>query len=184
MVVVAKPTKEERAAERAKRDEKLPVVHAKNIHWIPSKFSLSAHRAMVEELKRRLGKADTPRLRNTIRSEMRCNSTTLARAKVPLGKKGWTTEIFYAKHACISVFISAKGHRYVLATRDGPADLIVQNKSRHVKVGLPYCRLLRFEKSPFARMVKKDKQEAAVHSKRTKAKKEKRLKKRQKPTLL
>ena len=181
---IAKPTKEERAAERVKRDEKLPVIHSKNIHWVPSKLSVRAWTDMVDELKRRLAKADTPRLRNSVRSEMRLNDKMLARVVVPSGKNAWTHELFHAKHACITVFISPKGHRYVLATRDGPADLLMISRKKHVR-SIPYVRLVRFEKSPYARMVKKEQQDETTHKKRKAAKKERRLKKRRtKPTLL
>lgn len=171
------PTKEEKKDARAKRDAKVPTIHAKNIHWVPSAFSIAAHKSMAEELKRRLAKADTPRMRNTIRSEMRANSAHLARTKVPSGKKAWTTEIFHTKQQCISVFISPKNHRYVSAEKDGPADLIVINRKKHAR-GMPFSRLQRFEKSRYARMKKQEKQEQVVHKKRKKAKKEKRAKRR------
>lgn len=183
VVAVAKATREERAAERAKRDEKLPIVHAKNIHWAPSAFALRTHEEMVPELQRRLDKADTPALRNTIRSELRAVKATLARKTAPSGKHMWTTEIFHAKHACIVIYISPKKHRYVSATRDGPADLLVVNRKKHAR-SLPYSRLVRFERSPYARMAKQEKKEETTHKKRKQAKKEKRLKKRKAPTLL
>lgn len=168
------PTKEEKQDERAKRDTKVPLLHAKNIHWVPSAFSVQAQTALLNEQERRLAKADTARLRNTIRSEIRATKAHLAKAKVPSGKKPWTTEIFHTKQMCVSVFISPKKHRYVLAERDGPADLIVQNKKR---AAVPFTRLQRFEKSRFARMKKAEKQEEVVHKKRKKAKKERRVKK-------
>lgn len=174
--VVVKPTKEEKQEARAKRDAKVPLIHAKNIHWVPSAFALRAHEAMVEELKRRLDKADTARLRNTIRSELRCTKATLARKNVPSGKKAWTSEIFHTKQQCISVFVSPKKHRYVLAERDGPADLIIQNKKN--RKTMPFTRLIRFEKSRYARMKKAEKQEETTHKKRHKVKKEQRAKKR------
>lgn len=175
--IPTKPTKEERKEARVKRDAKVPVIHAKNIHWVPSVFSLRAHTNMVEELRRRLDKETSPALRNTIRSEMRATKATLARATVPSGKKAWTSEIFHAKQSCISIFIAPSKHRYVLADKDGAADLLVMSRKKHAK-GMPFMRLVRFEKSPYARMMKKEKQEAAVHTKRRKIKKEARAKKR------
>jgi hypothetical protein len=174
---VTKPTKEEKAEARVKRDAKAPIIQGKNIHWVPSEFTVQAHKAMVNELERRLAKADTPRMRNTIRSEMRAVKATLARVVVPSGKKPWTSEIFHGKQSCISIFISPKNHRYVTASRDGPADLIIESRKKHRR-SIPFVRLQRFEKSPYARMAKKEKQEDVVHRKRKKAKKERREKKR------
>lgn len=176
VVVVTKPTKEDKAAARAKRDAKVPTLHAKHIQWVPSAFAIAAHKDMLKELDRRLAKADTPRLRNTIRSELRAVKAFLARTVVKSGKKPWTNEIFHGKQACVSVFVSPKQHRYVLADRDGPADLIIINRKH--KRTMPFTRLQRFEKSPFARMVKKEKQDDRVHSKRHKVKREQRAKKR------
>jgi hypothetical protein len=173
-LVVVAPTKEEKQSARAKQDAKVPLIHAKHIHWIPSAFSLEAHRNMVEELKRRLAKADTARMRNTIRSEMRCVKLTLARENVPKGKKGWTSETFHTKQQCISIFISPKKYRYVLADKDGPADLIIANRKRNAPT--PFSRLCRFEKSRYARMKKAEKQEETTNGKRVKAKKDKRAK--------
>lgn len=172
----AAPTKEEKKDARAKRDAKVSTIHAKHIHWVPSAFAIAAHKSMVEELKRRLDKADTPRLRNTVRSEMRLVKQFLDRCNVPSGKKPWTTEIYHTKQQCISIYISPKKHRYVTADKDAPADLIIINRKKHR--GMPFSRLQRFEKSRYARMKKQEKQETVVHKKRKKAKKERRAKKR------
>lgn len=177
LVVVTKPTKEELRDARAKRDTKVSVLHAKNIHWVPSAFSLRAWTSMVEELKRRFDKAETPRLRNTIRSEMRLNNAMLARAKVPSGKKPWTSEIYHTKQQCICIFVSARKHRYVMADKDEVADLIIIPRRGHAK-GMPPIRLKRFEKSRYAKMKKAEKQEEVVHKKRRKIKTEQRAKKR------
>lgn len=177
--VPTKPTKEEKVQARVKRDAKVPTIHAKNMHWIPSAFSMRAHTDKIGELRRRLERAESPALRNVIRNELRLAKATLARASVPSGKKGWTSEIFHAKQSSISVFISPKKHRYVLADKDGPADLIIIPRAAHRKSGTTTMRLVRFERSGYAKMVKKEKQETAVHSKRKKVKKEARAKKRQ-----
>lgn len=181
IAVITKPTKEEKQAERTKRDRKVPIAHAKNIHWIPSAFALSANRSMVDELKRRLDKADTPALRNTIRSELRATKAQLARASVPDGKKAWTSEIFHAKTSCVSVFISPTKKRYVLAGRDDTADLIIVSRKKHARA-MPFIRLALFERSPYARMLKKEKQDDATHTKRRKVKKEQRAKRRARKT--
>jgi len=175
-VIVSKQTKEEKSAERAKRDAKVPVIRGQNIHWIPSAFALRASKDMVEELKRRLAKAETPRQRNGIRSELRLVNAKIARATASSDKHAWTTELFRAEQACIHVYISPKRHRYALAERDAPADLLIAPRT---KSGLQeFIRLQRFEKSPYARMVKKEQQEQAVHTKRKKAKTVHRAKKR------
>lgn len=180
-LIVMKPTKEERAEAREKRDAKVPTIQAKNIHWVPSRFALNMHRAMVDELKRRLDKADSARSRNAIRSEMRATKAQLARADVPSDKKAWTTMLFHAKQSSITIFISPKQHRYVLAGRDDPADLLIETRKKH-RASIPYLRLRRFKKSPYARMLKKERQEEAVHRKRKKAKKEHRAHKRHSKT--
>lgn len=181
--IAAKPTKEDKADARAKRDAKVPVVQSKSIHWVPSAFSLEAHRGMVDELKRKIAKEESPRMRNVLRSELRMTKTTLDRANVPPGKKAWTSEIFHGKQACVNIFISPKKHRYVMAEKDGVADLIIEYPKKRRYFGMQFIRLERFEKSPYARMVKKEKQEETAHKKRKKAKKE-RAKRKKKPTLL
>ena len=181
LAVPQKPTKGDRDAERAKRDAALPMIRAVKMKWAPSVLTLRSHEKLHREVQRKLSDADTPRLRNSLRSELREIRRVLARGTNIDRKHTWTTEIFHAKHVAVTIFISPKGKRYVLATRDGPADLIVQNRKKNR--GLPFTRLVLFERSPYARMAKKDKQDAAVHTKRKKAKKERRLKKRT-PTLL
>lgn len=176
-MVAAKPTKEERQEARAKRDAKVPVIRAIHIQWVPSAFSIAAQKALLEEQQRRLDKADTPRLRNMVRSEIRATKAHLARAHVTNGKKPWSTETFHTKQMCVLVFISPKKHRYVLADKDGPADLLIANRKRAV---VPFTRLVRFEKSRFARMKKLEKQDDVKHEQRRtvkrKARAEKRLK--------
>lgn len=176
--VAAKPTKEDKDAAKARRDEKVPIVLGKHIHWVPSRFALEANERMVDELRRQIDKAETARMRNVLRSHLRSVRATLARAQVPEGKKPWTSEIYHTKQRCVSIFISPKGKRYVSAGRDGEADLIIQNPKRRKYLGMPFCRLQLFDKSPVARMKKAEKQEEATHKKRKKAKKEKRAKKR------
>lgn len=184
--IAAKPTAEDKSAARAKRDAKVPVIQSKNIHWVPSRFSLEAHANMAEEIKRRIAKTDSARMRNVLRSELRATKATLARANVPEGKRPWTSEIFHAKQACISIFISPKNHRYVLADKDGPADLVVEYPRKRKYRGMPFIRLQRFEKSVYARMKKVEKQEEQIHKKRKKAKKDRAKKRKVKhdPTLL
>lgn len=92
-----KPTKEDKHEARAKRDAKVPTVQSKNIHWVPSKFALDAHILMVDELRRKIDKADSAVMRNVHRSELRAVRATLARANVPKGKKPWTSEIYHTK---------------------------------------------------------------------------------------
>jgi len=176
--LATKPTKEDKSAARAKRDAKAPVVQSKSIHWVPSKFALEAHTNMVDELKRRIDKEESARMRNVLRSEMRSVRATLDRANVPPGKRPWTSEDFHAKKACISVFISPKNRRYVLAEKEGSADLIIEYPKKRRYVGMPFIRLQRFEKSTYARMAKKEKQEEVVHKKRKKVKANARAKKR------
>lgn len=166
-----KLSKEEKQAERAKLDTKVPTLSGKKIHWIPSAFSLRTQGDMLTELRRRLDQEESVTLRNTIRSELRLVKKHLARAAIPAGKLGWTTETLHTKHGCITIFISPKSHRYVLAERDTPADLIIHTKKLSV-------RLQRFEKSRHAKALKREKKEDVVHTKRRKEKKVHRAKKR------
>ena len=151
------------------------------MHWKPSAYSLTAHQHQLTELKRQLGKAETARARNTLRSEIRLVKAHLDRAHAPDGKKVWTSEYLNTKVGYITIFISPKKHRYVTAGRDDPADLIIESRKKHR--GIPFIRLRRFEKSSYAKLVKKAEQEQAVHSKRKKLKsahrKTKRLQKRE-----
>lgn len=176
---VVPPTKEEKQAERDKRDAKVPVVHGMKMHWVPSKLSIQSQRAMVEELKRRIAKEESARARNAIRSELRLVRAHLARATVPDGKHAWTTEALYTKVGSFTVYISPKKHRYVLAERDDPADLIIETRKSARKKGVPpFLRLQRLEKSGYARALKKAEHDEAVDSKRQKTKKAHRAKKR------
>lgn len=173
---VPKLTREEKTAQRAKLDAKVPVIRAAKIHWIPSAFSLDTQRLMIDELKRRIDKADSARLRNAIRSELRLVKAHLARADVPDGKHAWTTENLNTKIGCICIYISPKKRRYVLADRDDPADLLIEPRKKLRSIG--FVRLQRFEKSRHARNIKKVEQEDVVHTKRKKEKKKQRAKKR------
>jgi hypothetical protein len=176
-IAAAKQTKEEKRIARTKRDAKVPVIHAKNMHWVPSEFSMATNTAMLDELQRRFAKEETAQGRNTVRGEIRSVKAHLARAIVPDGKHAWTSEIFRTKKAgCIYLFISPKKHKYVTAERDGEADLLITPRKKHRDMGL--LRLRRFEKSPYARMVKTEAQEDKQHEKRRKVKKEHRAKKR------
>lgn len=176
--VVVKPTKEEKVAARAKLDSKVTTIQGANIHWIPSAVSLRVHQDKLKELGRLLDKAETPRARNTIRSEIRSTKALLARKDVPSGKKAWTTEHLIGPKSYVVVFVSPKGHKYVLAERDTLADLlIVPAKKKHRRT-TPVLRLQRLEKSEHMRIIKKQQREEAVHSKRKKSKKAHRAKKR------
>lgn len=177
-IVVTKPTKEEQRAARAALDAKVPTIQGKHIHWIPSEFSVRAYQSKLKDLERMLARAETPRARNTFRSEIRAAKVLLARRTVPDGKKGWTTDHVKARHAYIVVFISPKKHRYVLAERDRPADLLIVPALKKNRLGVPVLRLERFEKSPHAKIIKKQEQEAKEHTVRRKVKKAHRAKKR------
>lgn len=171
-----KPTKEEKQAERVKRDAKAPVIQAKHIHWKPSEYSLRAQTALLEELKRRLAKEDTARGRNTVRSEIRLVKAHLARAHAPAGKKVWTTDNVRTKFGTVVVFISPKKNRYILADRDDAAHLIIQ--SRKPKTGIPFVRLAKYETSRHAKAAKQEQKQDVVLTKRSKIKKAHRAKKR------
>jgi hypothetical protein len=72
----------------------------------------------------------------------------------------------------VSFFINhaPKNRRYVLATRDGPADLIIENKRG---AAFPITRLQRFENSRYARMLKDHAEEEQTAVQRKKEKKAK-----------
>lgn len=176
--VASKPTKEERAVARAALDTKVPTIQGSNIHWVPSEFSLRIHRDNLKELDKKLDKAETPRARNAIRSEIRATKAHLARKDVPAGKKPWTTERIVARDSFVVVFVSPKSHKYVLAERDGPADLLIVPAKKKHRLTTPTLRLQRLEKSVHMRIIKKQQKEEAVHSKRKKSKKAHREKKR------
>jgi hypothetical protein len=175
---VAKPTKEERQEARTVMDAKVTTIHGKKIHWIPSALSIRIHEQKLKELGDLLQKGKTASERNTVRSEIRSTKEHLSRKTVPSGKKGWTTERIATKHAYVVVFISPKHHRYVLAERDHPADLLIIPAKKRSRVGMAVMRLQRFEKSPHAKQIKKHDQEDKEHTKRKKIKKAHRAKKR------
>lgn len=167
-------TKEDREAARAKADAKVPLIHAKNMRWRPSLMAIASHRALMHEVQEKIKRADTPRLRNALRSELRQIKTVLARARSE--PKQWTTEIFHTKHASVYIFVSPKQHKYVLAGRDDAADLIIQNRRR---TGVPFTRLMRIEKSPLARQMREQAKAEAVEKKRRKAKRDRKQQKRE-----
>lgn len=159
-------------------DAKVSTIHGKTIHWIPSALSIRIHQQKLKELGELLEKGKSAAARNTIRSEIRATKEHLARQTVPSGKKGWTTESVPGRHSFVVVFVSPKEHRYVLAERDRPADLlIIPAKKRHRR-GMEVMRLQRFEKSAHAKLIKKHQQETKEHTKRKKSKKAHRAKKR------
>lgn len=177
-LVVNKPTKEEQEAALATRDAKVPTIDGKKIHWMPSAFALRVHHQNLEESKRLLAKAETARERNAIRSEIRSTKAFLARKTVPSGKRGWTTERVATTHTSVVVFVSPKNHRYVIAERDAPADLIIIPAKKKNRRGGAFGRLQRFEKSPYAKAIKKERKDDAVQTKRRKSKTAHRKKKR------
>ena len=120
-----KPTLEEREEERTARDALLPRIHGKKILWKPSAFSIEQQTLMLDEVRQRIEDSDTPELRNALRSELRLIKATLAKATGADAKHRWTYETHPSKHENFFIYISPKGHRYVLSTRDGPADLII-----------------------------------------------------------
>lgn len=174
------PTKEDKQAAREQRDAKVPVAHSANIYWKPSALAIEANTKMVAELGRRLAKADTARLRNTIRSELREVKRQLARATPPKGKKVWTTEFVHFKNFCCTVFISPSKKRYVMAERDAPADLIIERPKQRRYRGMRTSRLQLLEKSHYARMKKAETHDETTHKKRTAVKKKARAAKRAK----
>jgi len=123
-----------------------------------------------------MAKTDSVKLRNALRSQLRSIKQFLAKADGVSARHRWTTEIFHTKHASVTVFVSPKGRRYILASKDGPAHLIVIGRKKNR--GLPAARLCLLEKSSLARAVRKEQHEEKVHSKRKKAKKERKIKKR------
>lgn len=178
-VVAVKLTKEEKKLERAQLDADVPVIHQKNMQWVPSQLTIDSHKVLLEEAQRKMAKAETAHERNVFRSEIRCIKLTLNRTAS--AKFRWTTELFHAKTKTISIFISPKGKRYVSADTDAKADLIVKNKKSS---GSLTSRLQLFDKSPYFKMKKADVKLDKVHAKRKKVKKVHRMNKRKsKPTL-
>ena len=137
----AAATKEERAAKIAKEEAKLPVIRRKKVKWKPSTFAIEAHRALEQEIKRKIGKAESARLRNALRSELRVVRATLKRGE----QKGsfWRHEFQYELSGSVPVLISPKGRKYVIAEKDEPATLLMESR----KHGLGMMRLVRFEQS-------------------------------------
>lgn len=172
------PTKEEKQAARDKLDEGVPMLHAKNMQWLPSKFALASHTQLLDEAKRKLERAETPSERNAVRAEIRMAKQVLNKTADP--KYAWTTEIFHAKQASIPIFISPKGRRYVSAPPDAKADLIIKNKKGAAN---PISRLELFDHSPYFKMVKAEAKQDAVHTKRKKVKAAHRKHTKQKHTL-
>jgi hypothetical protein len=173
-----KLTKEERKAERIAtriaRDATVPVLRAKHMEWVPSAFAIQCAEQSIEEVKRRIGKTDSARLRNALRSELRLLKATLARAASVNKKRRWTYETFRGKHWSIFVAIGPKGQRYVTAGDDTPADLIVTGR----KLLGRRARLQLFEKSKYAKLALRERKEDVVHAKRKSAKKKHRAQKR------
>lgn len=172
----AKPTKEDKAAERSKRDADLPIIKAIHMQWAPSTVAIASHEQTEKDVRRQLAHATTARMRNSLRSELREIKRVLSKATGLNPKRRWSKEIFHTKHSSVPVFISPKGRRYVLSSTEGPADLLIQPRKKDR--GLPMMRLLKFDRSPLARMAKLAKKEEAVHKKRKHAKKLRRAKKR------
>lgn len=161
-----KPTLEEREEERTTRDAKLPRIHGKKMQWKPSLFSIDQQRLMLDEVRERIERSETPEMRNALRSELRLIKATLAKAE---RTHCWTYETHPSKHENFFIYISPKGRRYVLSTRDGPADLIIENKRG---AAFPITRLQRFENSRYARVLKEHAEETHANVQRKKAKKQ------------
>jgi len=172
-LVTAAPklSREERDAERAKLDVSVPVIHGKNMQWVPSALAVAANERNIVRAQQKLYRADTARGRNAARSEIRYSKRVLARTQTVDTKYRWTYEFLHTKHSSVCISISPKGHRYVPASANDKADLIIKYPSR---AAFPFVRLQRFEKSHFARMIRQHAQEDAAHVKHKKAKKERR----------
>lgn len=167
------PTKEDRAKQRAALDDDVPHIKRTKIRWAPSVRAVERHQQTLTNLKRQLARAETPRARNALRSEMRaCNAVI---AKNATRKGAWVSEFFRTKRFVIPMFISPKGNRYVSAPSDIRPDLVVQTRRG---AAFPFVRLQRFEKSKYQRYVKDEQQTERVQKKRHDAKKHRRLQKR------
>lgn len=172
------PTKEDRAEQRAALDDDVPHIKRKKIRWAPSVRAVERHQQTYADLKRQLARAETPRARNALRSEMRaCNAVIV---KGATRKGAWVTEFFRTKRFVIPVFISPKGNRYVSAPSDIKPDLVVQTRRG---AAVPWARLLRFEKSPYQRYAKDEQKAERVQKKRHAAKKQRRAQKKTQATL-
>jgi hydroxylamine reductase (hybrid-cluster protein) len=163
--VTAKSTKENRAETLAKWDSGTPVIHQKNMQWKPSELAIASHHGLLKEVNAKLKDADSARLRNALRSERRLIERVLAKAK---RKKCWRAEVIHTRHTSVQVFVSPKNHRYVLASDDLKADLIVKNRKT---AALPFTRLLRFEKSQYPKLIAQQKKAAEAATKKQKERK-------------
>jgi len=148
-----------------KLDDDVPTIHRSKMQWVPSTFSIAQHVILLDEVKRKLERAETAHERNVFRSEIRALKKYIGQTGE--AKYRWTSELFRTKQATIAIYISPKGKRYVSAPDDAKADLIIKNKKGDAR---PVSRLQLFERSAYAKMVKADHKEATVHTKRTKAK--------------
>jgi hypothetical protein len=170
---IVKLTKEEKVAARLAKDADVPMIHQKNMQWVPSALTVQIHKQTLHEVERKLSDADTPRQRNALRSEIRQIKRVIGTTAEPAHR--WTSETFHGKYASVLVYISPKNRRYVLAGADTPADLIIKNRR---SAGVPFSRLQLFDKSAHAKYVKEDKKAATAHQTRVKIKKAKRLARR------
>lgn len=161
VVLTKAQQRDEKVARNAKAEEKLPRIHQKNIRWKPSAFSLAAHRDLEQEIRRRIERADTPRMRNAFRSELRAVQAVLRRGT----QSGpcWHREFQYDHDGAVSVYVSPKGRRYVLAERDETASLIIENRKNAI---VPRTRLVRYEHSNvFGRIKLEEKIAKQAHTK-------------------
>lgn len=152
IIPAAQRTKEERAERNAREEAKLPVLSAAKIKWKPSAFSLDAHRGLEHEVTRKIHSADTPAMRNALRSELRAVRAVLRRGEQANGSC-WVREFQYELSGSVAVFISPKGRRYVIAEKDETADLLI----KHRIAGMPMIRLARFEKSAVCNRIELEK---------------------------
>lgn len=177
-IIASKLPSEEREEAQAKADAKLPTIKQSAMLWAPSEFAVAAHRNLEREVLHKIKKADTPRMRNAFRSELRSIRAVLTK-KVPRRKR-WTYQVVYDSQGSVMVFTSPKKRKYVLAERWEPADLIVLNRAR---TGFPTTRLVRYETSNVFGRVKREEKvvkqlaEKAVAKERAKQAKERTLKK-------
>jgi hypothetical protein len=143
------------------------------MQWQPSAMKLESHRRSLVECQKRLKLAETPAMRNAVRSEIRGLKKVLATTTNP--KFRWMHEFFRTKHSSVPTFLSPKGHRYVLAGSDDDAQLIIINRK---SAGIALTRLRRFEKSPLYRMQQAANKEDKAVKTRKKVKKERRARRR------
>lgn len=143
------------------------------MQWAPSSFATKVAREKLEQLRDALKRTANVRVRNAIRCEIRIAKRTLDRAQG--GNHRWTFESHHGREGAVTVFISPKRNRYVLAPDDEPADLIIKYKGKNK---LPRARLQRFEKSWHAKTMKDSQKEEKKQTARTKAKRAKRAAKK------